>query len=153
MKNTNAPALRAMGTGLALTVVAAVMPFVDRATTHLLADHIAAGYPGYPAARIDSAVSTWLVLLAGVGALGVAGWVWSIRAVASGARWARWTATALFLLGTTVALSALLVRDTSGDAGLPPLLGWLGILPCLAGAVAVTMLWRQPTHARPGASG
>ena len=27
--------------------------------------------------------------------------------------------------------------------GLPPLLGWFGMLPCLAGLLAVTLLWRQ----------
>jgi hypothetical protein len=34
-----------MWVGLVLTVIAAVYPFVDRATTHLSADHIQAGYP------------------------------------------------------------------------------------------------------------
>jgi hypothetical protein len=147
------PAVRAMYAGLALTVVATIVPFVDRATTHLLADHIRAGYPAYPQGRIDTAVSTWLGILAVVGALGVAGWIWSIRAVAAGKRWARWTATALLALGTTVALTALLIRDTSGDTGLPALIGALGILPCGAGAVAVTMLWRGSAHALRGAAG
>jgi hypothetical protein len=40
------------------------------------------------------------------------------------------------------ALSALLVKDTSGDTGLAPLLGSIGVLPCIAGVVAVAMLWR-----------
>jgi hypothetical protein len=52
-------------------------------------------------------------------------------------------ATAVFALGTSVALTALLVKDTSGDTGLAPLLGWVGMLPCLAGLGAVTMLWRR----------
>ena len=49
----------------------------------------------------------------------------------------------MFCLGTAAALTALLVKDTSGDTGLPPLLGWIGTLPCLAGLVALTMLWRR----------
>ena len=44
-------------------------------------------------------------------------------------------------LGTAVALVDLLIKDTSGDTGLPPLLGWAGMLPCLAGLLAVTLLW------------
>jgi hypothetical protein len=32
--------------------------------------------------------------------------------------------------------------------GLPPLLGWVGMLPCLAGLLAVILLWRkQPQKA------
>ena len=37
----------------------------------------------------------------------------------------------------------LLIRDTSGDTGLPPLLGWAGMLPSLAGLVAVALLWSK----------
>jgi hypothetical protein len=36
----------------------------------------------------------------------------------------------------------LLVKDTSGDTGLPPLLGWTGMAPCLAGLLALALLWR-----------
>jgi hypothetical protein len=60
-----------------------------------------------------------------------------------GQAWAHWAATALFALGTGTAVFNLLVTDTSGDTGLPPLLGWAGILPCLAGLLAVTLLWRR----------
>jgi hypothetical protein len=40
-------------------------------------------------------------------------------------------------------LYALLVKDTSGETGLAPLLGWIGVLPCLPGLVGVAMLWRS----------
>ena len=49
----------------------------------------------------------------------------------------------MFALGTGIALIDLLVKDTSGDTGLPPLLGWAGMLPCLAGLLVVTLLWRR----------
>jgi hypothetical protein len=49
----------------------------------------------------------------------------------------------LFALGTSIALTDLLIKDTSGDTGLPPLLGWVGMLPCLAGLLAVILLWRK----------
>jgi FAD/FMN-containing dehydrogenase len=136
--------LAAMRIGLALTVIAAVCPFGDRATAHLLAEHIRAGYPAYTQARVDSAVTTYLVLSSIIGALGVLAWLWTIRAVKAGKRWARTAATVMFLLGTSVGLTGLVTRDTSGDTGLPPTLGWVGMAPCLAGLLVVALLWRRP---------
>ncbi|QKG23633.1 hypothetical protein [Actinomadura verrucosospora] len=140
--------LTALVVGLVLTVVAAVYPFVDRATTHLLADHIRAGYPAYPRARIDTAVTTYLTLLAVSGALGALAWLATIGAVKAGKRWARTTATAMFVLGLGTGLTALLTKDTSGQTGLAPALGWIGMAPCLAGLVAVTLLWTRRRPAR-----
>lgn len=136
-------AIGAMYAGLGLTLVAIIVPYVDHATANVLADHIRAGYPEYTQAHIDSAVTTYLVYLSVVGALGIICWLWTIRAVKAGKRWARGAATAVFALGTGIALTDLLVKDTSGDTGLPPLLGWAGMLPCLAGLLAVTLLWRR----------
>lgn len=135
--------LPALYTGLALTVFATVAPFADRATTQVLAGHIRAGYPTYTAADVDIAATTYVVHLSVVGALGVLGWLWTIRAVTAGRRWARGLATALFAIGTSIALFDLLVVDTSGDTGLPPLLGWVGMAPSVAGLLAVATLWRR----------
>jgi hypothetical protein len=137
---TTGRVLTATWTGLVLTVTAAVYPFVD---THLLADHIRAGYPAYPRPRIDSAVSTYLILLAVIGALGVLAWLGTAWAVRAGRRWARPAATAMFVLGTTVGLTGLLTQDTSGGTGLPPALGWAGMAPCLAGVLVVALLWTR----------
>jgi hypothetical protein len=117
----------------------APQPYVDRAMSTVLADHIRDGYPTYTDAQIDSGVNTWLVILSLVGALGITSWCLTIWALKSSKRWA---ASAMFAVGTSVALSALLVKDTSGDTGLAPLLGSIGVLPCIAGVVAVAMLWR-----------
>ncbi len=141
--------LGAMYAGLGLAVVALIVPYADHATANVLAGHIRAGYPTYTQARIDSAVTTYLVYLSVVGALGIICWIWMIWAVKAGKRWARGAATALLVLGTAVALSDLLVKDTSGDTGLPPLLGWAGMLPVLAGLLAVTLLWRRSDRRRP----
>lgn len=137
------PAIGAMYAGLGLTVVAMIVPYVDHATANVLASHIRAGYPAYTQARIDSAVTIYLVYLSALGALGVICWLAAIRAVKAGNRWARGAATAMFALGTGIAMLDLLIKDTSGDTGLPPLLGWAGMLPCLAGLLAVTLLWRR----------
>ncbi|MFF8812307.1 hypothetical protein [Streptomyces pactum] len=53
----------------------------------------------------------------------------------------------MFLIGTGTGLTGLLTKDTSGDTGLPPAMGWAGMLPCLAGLVAVALLWRRPRPA------
>ncbi|MCX4446229.1 hypothetical protein [Streptomyces sp. NBC_01789] len=137
-------AVGAMYTGLGFTVAATVLPYVDRATTHRLADHIRAGYPSYARTRVDSAVTTYLVLLSVVGVLGVAAWLWTVRAVRSDKRFARPTATVMLVLGVCAGLTGLLTRDTSGETGLPPEMGWAGMAPCLAGLLAVALLWRRP---------
>jgi hypothetical protein len=141
-------AIAAMHAGLGLTVVAVIVAYVDHATANVLAGHIRAGYPAYTQARIDSAVTTYLIYLSVVGALGAICWLWAIWAVKAGKPWARGAATAMFALGTAIAVIDLLIKDTSGDTGLPPLLGWAGILPCLAGLLAVTLLWRRSGRAR-----
>lgn len=102
---TSRSVIAAMYAGLALTLVATIVPYVDRATVNTLADHIRAGIP-YTEGRIDTAATTYLVYLSVIGALGMAGRLWTIRAVQTGRRWARGVATAMFGIGTAVALTA-----------------------------------------------
>jgi hypothetical protein len=135
-------ALRTMYAGLVLTVVATVAAYVDRYTTHALAHHVRHGYPAYSTERVDSAVSDWLAVLTVVGVLGVAGWTVSIWAVRRGARATRLSASVLLVAGLALALTCLLTKDTSGEVGLAPALGVLGLLPSLAGTAAVGLLWR-----------
>ncbi|GAA2378795.1 hypothetical protein GCM10010170_085030 [Dactylosporangium salmoneum] len=127
-----------MYVGLGLTVVTMIVTYLARTR---LADHIRAGYPAYAQERIDTAAGTYLIYLTVLGALGIVCWFCSIWAVGTGKRWARGVATLVFALSASVALFNLLVRDTSGDTGLPPLLGWVGMAPCLAGLLAVVLLW------------
>jgi len=133
-------AVATMYLGLAATVVTTVIPYVDRSG---LVRHIRAGYPTYGEARIDKAATIYVVYLSVVGVLGLAGWLCSIRAARAGKRWASGAATAMFLVGTSVALTDLLIKDTSGDTGLPTLLGWVGLLPSLPGLLAVALLWSR----------
>jgi hypothetical protein len=137
------PVIGAMYAGLALTLAAMAVLYADHATANVLAAHIRAGYPTYTPARIDSAATTYLVYLSVLGVLGILCWLWAIRAVKAGKRWARAAATTMFALGTGIAVLDLLIRDTSGETGLPPLLGWAGMLPCLPGLVAIALLWRR----------
>ncbi|WP_206024287.1 hypothetical protein [Rhodococcus sp. 14C212] len=135
--------LAAMWTGLAFTVLAALYPFVDRATTHVLADHIRHGYPSYSAGEVDAAVTAYLVILSVVGGLGLISWLVTIRAVRADRGWIRWAAPVVFVAAAGITLAGLTVTDTSGEVGLAPLLGWLLVLPCLAGVVAVVGLWQR----------
>jgi hypothetical protein len=136
--------LAALYTGMTTTVVATIAPYLDQATSHTLAHHIRAGYPSYTQARIDTAVTTYEVILTIIGVLGVAGWALVIHAVTTSKRSAAPLATTAFLLGLGIALTDLLLKDTSGLTGLSALLGWAGIVPCLPGLVAVMLLWRKP---------
>ncbi|PRX58917.1 hypothetical protein B0I32_12121 [Nonomuraea fuscirosea] len=133
-------ALATLYAGAALTVLATLFVFVDRAG---LADHIRAGYPAYQPAEIDGAVMAYTLILAVIGALGLLGWLGSAWLVRLGKGSARWVASGLLLIAACVALTGLTVQDTSGDVGLAPLLGWLQVLPCLAGLAAVVLLWRR----------
>jgi hypothetical protein len=135
-------AIGAMYAGLGLTVAAIIVLY----TGNVLVGHIRAGYPSYGQARIDAAVTTYLIYLSVLGALGVLSWLCTIWAASTRKPWTRWVATALFAAGTSIALFNLLVKDTSGDTGLPPLLGWVGMLPSLAGLLAVIFLWRKPSR-------
>ncbi|MEU4575322.1 hypothetical protein ACBI99_20235 [Nonomuraea sp. ATR24] len=137
-RDRSALALLYLGAGL--TALAALVPFASRS---LLAGHIRAGYPSYGTGAIDAAVTAYLVILATAGALGLAGWLGTAWAARAGRRWARAAAIGLLVAGACVAVAALTVRDTSGDVGLAPLLGWLQVLPCAAGLAAVA-LWRRP---------
>ncbi len=141
-------AVTALYVGAALTLAATVAPYIDLQTGQVLADHIRDGYPQYSRSRVNTAVTTWMALLTVAGVLGLGSWLWTIWAVKTHRRWTREAATAIFVAGTGLALTALLTKDTSGEVGLAPLLGWIGLLPCSAGLCAVVMLWRtEPERA------
>ncbi|WP_101790809.1 hypothetical protein [Nonomuraea indica] len=131
-----------MCVGAALTAIAAIFPFVDRATTTVLADHVRAGYPAYGPDAVDAAITAYVTILSVIGVLGLLGWLGAIWALRAGVRWARPLATGLLAIAACLAVAALTVRDTSGDVGLAPLLGWLLVLPCVPGLAAV-VLWRR----------
>jgi hypothetical protein len=86
-----------------------------------------------------SAVVAYLVT---IGGLGVVAWLWTVRAVSRHKRWARPAATALFVLASGLALLDLTVQEY-GRRILPTQVGLIGLLPCLAGLVAVVLLWRR----------
>ncbi|MFG6200687.1 hypothetical protein [Nonomuraea sp. JJY05] len=143
-RSHNRTPLAMMYIGAGLTSIAAFFPFIDQSTTTVLADHIRASYPAYEPGAIGAAVAAYLAILSTIGVLGLLGWLGTIWMVRVGKRWARWLATGLLAIAICIAIAALTVRDTSGDVGLAPLLGWLQVLPCIPG-LAVVALWRRAT--------
>lgn len=135
-------AIYGMYAGLVLTVIVTIMMYIDHSTTHLLANHIQAGYPSYSQARIDEAVKLWMIYLTILGVIGVVSWLISIWYVKKDKKWARWLATGFFAIGTFLALFNLFVKDNNGETGLPFVLGLIGLLPCLAGLWSVIQLWK-----------
>lgn len=140
------PQLAMTSAGLLLTLAGLAVLYVDRLNGNVLAAHIQDGYPEYSRSRVQDAATTYLVYLSAVGLIGVVGWVVTLRLVVRQRRSAPWVAAGLFVLGTGIALFDLMVRDTSGDTGLAPLLGWVGLLPSLAGLALVVMLIRSSLH-------
>lgn len=128
--------------GLGLTVVALVLPHLD-SVTGMLAGHIRAGYPQMSARDVAAGVAFYTVALTVVGALGLVGWTVSLWLAHRTPRWAPVPSSLLWVVATTLAVYALTAVDTSGDTGLPALLGWSGVLPCVAGLVAVVQQWRH----------
>jgi UDP-N-acetylmuramyl pentapeptide phosphotransferase/UDP-N-acetylglucosamine-1-phosphate transferase len=130
----------AMYTGLALTVLAVLALVLDLASTGVLAQHLHEVYEGYVSPPDEAAVAAYLFTLGGLGLLG---WLWMLRTVRRQKRWARPVATVLFLLASAVALANLTVREYDQTI-LPIQVGLAGVLPCIAGLVAVILLWRKP---------
>lgn len=138
----SASARVALYIGAILTIATTALVHIDHATANVLASHIQAGYPSYDRGSIATAAITYIGYLTALGAVGLIGWATTIWAAGRQKRWARWSALAFFIAAVSTALFNLLIRDTSGATGLPPLLGWAGILPCIAGLAATALMWR-----------
>ena len=138
-------AIRALVAGLALTLLALLAPVVDTLTTGLLTAHLDDVYAGTGVAPPSaSALVTYLVV---VGLLGIAGWLATLRLVRRDRRGARPLAITLLLAGTVLAATNLAVTEYDRTV-LPPWLGLLGLLPSVAGLVAVVALHRRTPAAR-----
>ncbi len=132
-------AVVAMYAGLTLTVLAMLALVYDLVLTGGLARHLHQVYDGYVASPpSEAAIAAYLFT---VGALGVVGWLWTVRAVHRRNRWVRPVATALFMFGSGLAVAHLTVAEY-GQTILPTSFGLASLLPSLAGLVAVVLLWQ-----------
>lgn len=132
----------AMVAGLILNVIAAVAPVVDIATVDTISDHVRAAYPGWGHTLVESDRNAIVIYLVVTGILGIISWLFVIRAVVAGKRWARAAATSAFTIGALLALMNLTLGGGNYDVILPAGYGVLTLLPSVAGLVAVVSLWR-----------
>ncbi|MFS0910805.1 hypothetical protein AB3M89_03360 [Microbacterium sp. 179-I 3D2 NHS] len=142
-RTSQRPIVAWLTVGLVLTAAVTAFPGVDLAVTDTISGHIRQGYPQYSDESVRAAASAYAVALSTTGLLGLAGWIVAIIAERRAARWAPWFSTICLVAGTTAALFFLLVRDTSGDTGLPAMIGWAGIAPSIAGLAATALQWRR----------
>lgn len=131
--------LATMYVGLGLTLLAVAIA--------ILADHngdiarqLRDAYPDWSAQRISDNRSLVLIYLIVVGAVGAAAWLWIAWAVSRAKRWARLVATGVFALATMDALINLSQPQ-------PTAVDLAGLAPCLAGLVAIALLWTPTTGA------
>ena len=133
-------ATTALFVGLALTILTTVCVFVSSTA---IGEHIQAGYPHYSRAQISAAVSFYTVYLIALGTLGAIVWCFVLWLVRRRRAWAYPLAIIFFLVGTSFGLFNLLIRDTSGDTALPEAIGEMGLLPSVAGLVAIVLMWKH----------
>ncbi len=137
--------------GLALTALVALAPLVDAAATGVIADHVRAAYPEWPAADVRlerNAIAGWLAV---TNALGIPLWLWTIRLVGKGRRRARTVAAWSFAAGACLALLNLGYGGEQYTTVVPPAFGLIGLAPAAAGLAALVAVWRTrpaPEEAR-----
>jgi hypothetical protein len=135
---TARPIRRVLGTmyvGLVLTLLAVAVA--------ILADHsgdiarqLRDAYPDWSAERVSENRSVVLIYLIGIGGVGAALWLWMAWAVSRAKRWARLVATGIFAVATMDALINLTQPQ-------PTAVDLAGLAPCLAGLVAIALLWTR----------
>ncbi|NQE91540.1 hypothetical protein [Nocardia terpenica] len=149
MPSSTRRAVASLYVGLALTVIATVLvPIVVAYATNSYTNYIQNAYPDYSTAQVDNYRQTIAIYLVVNGVLGVLAWLWIARQARRQTRTAPFLAVVLFVLGVCWALFNLLVKDSTGYPALTTLMGVIGLVPAIAGLVAVVQLWRAPTTSR-----
>jgi hypothetical protein len=141
------PAVTAMGVGLLLTVITMIALIIDQTNGYSIADHVDALYAPL---RLHPDPNVLFGILYVTGVFGVLLWLTMIWAVRRHKRWARVIASIIFVVAASIALLALFVSEY-GTPIFPTSWGLFGLLPSIAGLVAVILLW-APGHAAEGKS-
>lgn len=131
------PAVTAMGIGLLLTVITLTALTIDRVSVHSIADHVDALYAPLD---LHPDPNVLFGILYVIGVTGVLLWLTMIWGVRRHRRWARVVASIVFMVSTSIALLVLFVSEY-GTQIFPTAWGILGLLPSIAGLVAVILLW------------
>ncbi|MGY4957763.1 hypothetical protein [Streptomyces sp. NEAU-S7GS2] len=142
-----------MYAGLALTAAAALIPLVDVATIDSLTGHVRGAYPRWSGDLVADDRNAIVIYLSVIGVLGVASWLWAIRAVTRRKHSMRRTVSVLFAFGAGAALFNLTWSAAAYDRVIPALYGVIGLLPALAGLATVVLVWRLDRPTVGGAAG
>lgn len=132
-------AVTAMGIGLLLTVIALIALIIDQVRGQTLARHVQTLYAPHDLNPDPNVLFGYLYV---VGVIGILLWLATIWGIIQHKRGARVVATTVFVLGSSVALFNIFVSEY-GMQIFPTLWGVLGLLPSVAGLLAVIILWRQ----------
>lgn len=127
----------AMGIGLLLTAGMLIALIVDQATVHSIANHVDALYAPFDL-HPDPNVLFGIQYV--IGAIGILLWLTTMRAVLRNKRGSRVVSSIVFLAAASLALLVLVVSEY-GTQIFPPQWGVLGLLPSVAGLVAVIAMW------------
>lgn len=133
-------AVIAMYVGIACSIALAVATLIDQTVVGGITDEMWQAYPDYTADEVrteETATAAYLFATAG---LGVVCWLWMIRAAHRAHRGARWVAS-------TICFVAVCLAATNGSIPMPEFLISAAWLPCLAGLVAVALLWTRESRA------
>lgn len=131
----------ALRVGLALSLASIVGLFIDQTIAHSLAEHVRAQYSPYGSVPDPNVLFGYLYATAGLAA---AGWLVALRGVRGGRSWVRLFASLMFLVGAMLAVFNLVITE-HGTLIFPVLWSVLGLLPSLAGLVALSLLWTRNT--------
>lgn len=130
-------AVTAMGVGLLLTVIALIALVIDQATGHTLAGHVEALYAPYD---LDPDPNVLFGYLYVVGTIRILLWLATIWGVKQGKRGVKIGAALVFVAGISIALFNAFVSEYGVEI-FPTLWSVLGLLPSVAGLMAVILLW------------
>jgi hypothetical protein len=119
---------------------------IDQAIIFSISDHVDALYAPF-GLHPDPNVLFGILYVTGV--IGILLWLATIWGVRRQNRGARVIAGIVFVLATSFAVFVLLVSE-HGTRIFPTLWGLAGLLPCIAGLVAVTSLWTPGRVAQRG---
>jgi hypothetical protein len=128
------PAATAMGVGLLLTMVLLIALVIDQTSVNTIADHVDALY-GPLNLHPDPNVLFGILYVTSV--IGILLWVAMIWGVRRQKGWARVVVSMVSLVATSFALLVLFVSEF-GSRIFP---ASVGLLPAIAGLVAVILLW------------
>lgn len=135
----------ALRVGLALSLASAVGQFIDQTNAHRLAEQVKAQNLEYGAVLDANVLFGYLYATAG---LAVAAWLIALFGVRSRKSWVRVFASLAFVVGAVLAIFNPVIIE-HGALAFPVLWSVLGLLPALAGLVAVSLLWTRASR-RPG---